>query len=212
MKTTSLLISLVAFTATAALGACGGNTGGSATTSSTTQGTGGGVTVTDAFDSTFSLTCDGPDDDPTSGSATTSMLERCIYNASSSALAFNVENGDQDGAINIDVANFHGVGTYTTTTGEGGDGDTTVYVSTGLVTAGTWESDPPGSWGAHTCTIRVEQTNLTEVEIPAGSTAWGYIVLSLECPVLGNGAVGELTCQLTPSTFTFSVAKCMATE
>jgi hypothetical protein len=212
MKTTHLLLTLTAIAATTAGSACkedDGSTTSTVTTTTGTQGAGGGATVADQFASTFTLACDGPKDDPTSGSAATSMLERCIYDATAKTLALNLENGDQNGAIDIDLVGFHGAGTYPTSKDESG---THLYVSTGAVSAATHQSNPAGSFSAHACDLVVEETNLPEVAIPEGSAGHGYVVVSFDCGTLGAGAVGELTCTLTPSSFRFSVARCEAVK
>lgn len=216
MKTSWLLVTLAAVAAVTTASACkeddddGSSTTSTSTTTTTgTQGGGGAAaTVTDDWSAEFTLACDGPKDDPTSDTGVTTMVERCIYDATNKQLSVNFENGKLDGAIDIDVLDFHGEGTYTTSKDESG---TSVYVSTGSVSAGTWQSSPPGDFSAHTCTITVEKTNLTEVEIPQGAPTTGYLVLSLDCPVLGAATIGEITCDLTPAHFTFTVAKCEAT-
>ena len=207
MKTTHLLLTIAAIAAITASSACKEDDNGS-TSTSTTTGTGGGggggdTPVVDSPDSTFTIACDGPNDNPTTGTASTSMIERCIYAAADKSLALNFENGDKDGAITIDILDFKGVGTYKTGKDETGS---TVYMSTGATHGGSWGSNPAGTMSPHECTLTVEKTNLLEAAKPG----FGYIVVSLDCPVLGGAAIGELTCQVSPSHFAFSVAKCEA--
>lgn len=213
MKTTHLLLAVAAVIAVGASSACkeedDGATTSTTTGGATTGGGGGDAAVVDSFGSTFSLACDGPSDDPTSGSAATSTLERCIYDAKAKTLSLNLENGKEDGAVLVDIVGFDGEGTYATSKEESG---THVYISTGNVNAATHESNPPGSFGAHACNVVVEKTNLTTVEIPNGAPGHGYVVVSFDCPTLGAAAVGELTCSVTPSAFRFSVASCEAVK
>lgn len=164
-------------------------------------GCGGGVS--DELAATFSMTCvDGTG--TVTGNATTTTLERCMYYRASKQLAVNFEG--EDAAIDVDLFDFTGVGTYNTGASEADSN--TIYFSAGLAHGGTWAYGDVAPVG---CTVEVTDTNLNEVEIPAYFSSHGYLVLDITCAkVGGNGEVGYPSCTVSPSTFHFSVAACEA--
>lgn len=165
-------------------------------------------TVTDRFTANLTLACIEADSHRSFGGAVAATgLERCVYGRAAKTLAVNFEGAAS--GVNIDIVDFTGPGTYATATAETG---TSIWIfSPDEAQGGTFESDPPGSFPAHACTIHVTKTNLHEVTIPEASSATGYLVLDVACPAIGHGAVSAFECSVAPSTFSFAVAACSAT-
>ena len=182
---------------TLALGACddGGEEGGG-------DPDGGGVETQGA---TVSYECvdDGAACDPPGtyeGTATATELDLCNYWESTQAFQVGFI-GPDDSHLLIQIANFTGAGSYTTSA----DAETNVVLhGTGEVPSDADAAGPP----EHPCTITVE-SNLADLEIPeTGDAELLDVTLEVECPTLIAGGICDVICTLSPSTFSVSVGGC----
>lgn len=187
------------------VGACDDGGGAAGSGGAAGQGGGGGAFVTEG--ATVSLSCIDEEAAACTPPQTYqeavagTQLDQCNY--WDETQAFDVRFIGSGSEIRVQIANFTGEGSYSTSE----DG-------TGVVMAGSGNapSDAVSEGIPEPCTITV-QSNLADIQIPqTGDADLLDVALDVTCPTLRAGGVCDVTCTLSPATFSLSVAGCTVSQ